>query len=306
MKFRYKKLIVTITMCTMCIGMVTISLITPQNKEENKKENIANISKENISKENITHSSEDEQNLMEEAGIDDNEVELEISNQEEWNKIAETYLNSRLSGDEERLKKIVTDVKEIDMSDFQKIRNLIDEYKNIECYTIGAEKEGNYIVYIYYEILFKGATETAPGLDRVYVVTTDDGTLKLDFGLLSQEARDLITQSESSEEVQRMIDTVDYKLEAAISKDEELRKIVAFMNSVSDVAADNKRKESNSSISQEANLSNDKSEDKNDVQETTNSSGNTAEKEETINSLESTSAVQETEEPLENTEAVRE
>ena len=54
MKFKYKKIIILITMCTMCIGVVTISLTTPKEKQtrqtvENNRENNTKVQKENTS-----------------------------------------------------------------------------------------------------------------------------------------------------------------------------------------------------------------------------------------------------------------
>lgn len=272
MKFKYKKMIIVITMCTMCIGMVTISLISPGNssgKESTKQEKTDT---------NKLAQFNEEANLINEAGVEEKKGELEVSSEKELNILIESYLNCRLTGDEEKLREIVTDINNIDMDELHKLRTLIKEYKDVECYIVETAKKGNYIVYIYYEILFNNVDTPAPGLDRVYVITNSDGNLKLDFGLIPQEVRSLMEESEKSEKVQKMINTVNYKLEEAISKDEKLRSIYASLNGGSDEvdndAAGNKQEQGSASTEPEQ---------------------TTASKQPV-----------ETDEPLENTEAVRE
>ncbi|MCI8408452.1 MAG: hypothetical protein HFJ09_04170 [Lachnospiraceae bacterium] len=275
MKFKYKKMIIVITMCTMCIGMVTISLVSPGSSgKENTKQ-------EKTDKDNLAQFNE-EANLIDEAGVEEKKGELEVSSEKELNNLIESYLNCRLTGDEEKLSEIVTDINNIDMDELHKLRTLIKEYKDVECYIVETEKKGNYIVYIYYEILFNNVDTPAPGLDRVYVITNSDGSLKLDFGLIPQEVRSLMEESEKSEKVQKIINTVNYKLEEAISKDEKLRSIYANLNGGSDEVENNaagKNQEQGSATTQ-------------------------PEKTTEVNT--SSKQPVETDEPLENTEAVRE
>lgn len=276
MKFKYKKIIIAITMCTMCIGMVTISLISPgsSNKKESTKQEQTNKGKHEDTNEGA--------NLIKEAGVEEKEGELEVSNEKDLNKLIESYLNCRLTGDEKKLGEYVTDVSEINMNELNRLRTLISEYKDIECYIVETEEKGNYIVYIYYETLFSDVETSAPGLERVYVITDSDGSLKLDFGLIPQKVKSLMEKSEKSEKVQKMIDTVNKKLEEAISKDEKLRNIYASLNGGSD-KVDNATDEKNE---QQGN--------------------STPEPEQTTDTTTTSKQPAETEEPLEDTEAVRE
>lgn len=277
MKFKYKKMIIAITMCTMCIGMVTISLISPSSS--NGKES----TKQEKTDENKLAQMNGDANLIDEAGVEEKKGELEISSETELNNLIESYLNCRLTGDEEKLKEMITDINDIDLDELKKLRMLISEYKNIECYTVETEEKGNYIVYIYYEILFSGAETPAPGFDRVYVITDSDGKLKLDFGLIPQAVRELMERSEKSEKIQKMIDTVNYKLEEAISKDETLRSIYANLNGGSDKV--------------DTDAADEQSQGQDSV---------TTEPEQTNEAIVTSEQPVETEEPLENTEAVRE
>lgn len=276
MKFKYKKMIIAITMCTMCIGMVTISLISPgSGRKENTKQEKTN--------DNKLAQTNNDVNLINEAGVEEKEGELEASNEEALNSLIKSYLNCRVTGDEEKLREIVTDINDVDMDELTKLRLLISEYKDVECYIVETKNPGNYIVYIYYEILFSGADTPAPGLDRVYVITNSDGSLKLDFGLIPQEVRSLMEESEKSEKVQKMIDTVNYKLEEAISKDEKLRSIYANLNGGSDEVDNNPSDEKNQGEGRV-----------------------TTEPQQTTGATSTSEQPMETDEPLENTEAVRE
>lgn len=226
MKFKYKKIILVITMCTMCIGMVTISLTAPSGGKNGKN---GNGTKD---RDNTFAVMSEDATLMDEAGLSD-KSELKNNDIEEVDALVTTYLKGMLTCDLITLGDIVTDVESIDIVDMQGKQKLIEQYENIECYTLDGLQEGEYLVYYYNEVKFSGIDTAAPGLNRLYIVT-EDGTLKIATGHLRQEVQDFIEEADQSDEVQQIINTVNYKLEQAINEDDGLRQLYANLNGGSD------------------------------------------------------------------------
>lgn len=227
MKFKYKKIILIITMCTMCIGMVTISLTTPSDGKNMKNRGGGEDGNNTFAVMN------DDATLMDEAGLSDEKSELKNNDLEEVDTLVTTYLKGMLTCDLVTLGDIVTDVESIDVVDMQEKQKLIEQYENIECYTLEGLQDGEYLVYYYNEVKFSGIDTAAPGLNRLYIVTEDDN-LKIVTGHLRQEVQDFIDEADQSDEVQQIINTVNYKLEQAINEDDGLRQLYASLNGGSD------------------------------------------------------------------------
>lgn len=228
MKFKYKKIIFAITMCTMCIGFVTISLTTPgvgKSKIYTKDKNIGENSFAEIS---------EDASLMEDAGLKEKESALKSNNKQEITDLIITYLNSTLTCDLETLENIVTDVEKMDVEELLAKQRLIEEYQNVECYIMDGLEADDCLVYVYSEFKFTGIDTAAPGLTRLYVEKDENGAFKVQVGLMQQEVKELIDEADQSQEVQKIIDTVNRKLEEAISKDENLRTFYANLNGGSD------------------------------------------------------------------------
>lgn len=213
-------------MCTMCIGMVTISLSTPKGKGNQKKNNLENIK-------NPFVELSDDATLKEEAGVEENS-DLQSNTEKEIDQLIATYLNCMLTCDLQTLAKVVTDVENVDVEKMQAKQKLIEEYQNIECYTVDGMKKGEYLVYVYSESKFTGIDTAAPGLERYYVVTDTAGNLKIEFGLIKQEVQDFINETDESDDVQKIINRVNTKLEEAIANDSKLKEFYANLNGGSD------------------------------------------------------------------------
>lgn len=244
MKFKYKKIIIIITMCTMCIGLVTISLSTPkenqvkQTTENNGKHNGGVESeKSNTKKSQGTENSDKDIKVTEEtkeSNVSKGKSGLKVNADEKIDKLIKSYLNATLACDKDTLENIVTKVENVDMEELEAKKKLIEEYQNVECYSMEGIKEGDYLVYVYSELKFVGVATAAPGLMRLYVITEEDGTVKIELGLQSQKIRDLIAKADESEDVKEIINTVNYKLEEAINNDSTLRDFYSKINGGSD------------------------------------------------------------------------
>lgn len=227
MKFKYKKIILLITLCTMFIGMVTISLTTP------KEVGVVKTKGPGLVDENFVELGE-ESDLLMEAGIEEKNSDLTSNASDEIKGLVANYFKCMLTCDLEEMSKIVTQVENIDVEEMQAKRNLIEQYQNLECYIMDGRSKGEYLVYVYSELKFTGIDTAAPGLTRLYIVTQPDGSLQIELGLIKQEVQDYIAEADESEHVKKIIDTVNYKLEQAINKDEKFREFYTNLNGGSD------------------------------------------------------------------------
>ena len=228
MKFKYKKIILIITMCTMCIGMVTISLTSPTDRPNaHADESLKDIDN------SFAKMSEDAA-LLDEAGLDEEKTEIKSNDVEEVDLLVSTYYYSMLTCDLQTMAKVVTDVENMDVEKMQGMQRLVESYENIECYTLKGRRDGEYLVYVYCEVKFTGIETAAPGLNRLYIITDDEGNMKIDVSAIKPEVQDLIDEADQSAEVKKLIDTVNKKLEEAINKDENLREFYTNLNGGSD------------------------------------------------------------------------
>lgn len=225
MKFKYKKIIIMITMCTMCIGVVTISLSTP--KESTKKVSTENLetSDKNQPTAQVTQSAKNSK---------DSKSKLTRNGNKKINTLVNAYLDATLKCDMEELEKLVTQISNIKEAELKVKQSMMEEYQNVECYTIDGVNKGEYLVYVYWEIKFKDVDTAPPGLMRYYVVTDSSGALKIENGLVQQEVQDYIKKMDDSAEVKEMAEKVNYNFEEAISKDENLRELYSKLNGGSD------------------------------------------------------------------------
>lgn len=250
MKFKYKKIIILITMCTMCIGLVTISLSVPggqqkkqivsdseisvkNEKEEDLKQNSNNNSKTVEDKKETSDNIKENKSTKEPASAEE-ENGLKANENEKINELIKNYLDASLTCDKDALGKVVIDVENVDMSELEAKKKLVEEYQNVECYTLDGEEAGEYLVYVYSELKFADVDTAAPGLMRLYVKTDEDGEVKIQIGSQTQEIKEWIAKADESEEVKKIINTVNYKLEEAISKDSALRDFYSKLNGGSD------------------------------------------------------------------------
>lgn len=224
MKFKYKKIVLTITMGTMCIGLVTISLTTPK-VSSSEKESVEVTTQGAVDTPLATQGG-----LVDSTGVPLSSGILKCNAYPKVNQLAKKYLNATISGNIAELKECVYDTEGIKEAELKAKQNLIEAYNNIECYTIDGEKEGSYLVYVYHEVKFANVAVAAPGLTRFYVTTKEDGNLAINLNVVDTEEQNFISECDESAEVLQLIQTVNFKLKEAISSDTELKQFYEKMN----------------------------------------------------------------------------
>lgn len=214
MKFKYKKIILGITMGTMAIGLVTLSV---SNKNSSSTTNVEKV---------IEATGSADVSLTATIPIATPDVLTAGLKQDaypEVNELVKKYFAASVKGDVDALAQIVSESDKIDKSVLEKKYEYIEDMKNISCYTIDGAEEGSYIAYVYYEVKFVDIDTLAPGMIRLYVCTAEDGSLSIFISAVDDEIQNYIDQSANNPQVVELIRTVNTKLEEALSSDKKLK-----------------------------------------------------------------------------------
>lgn len=234
MKFKYKKIILLVTMSSMGIGLITFSLSNSQGKESNNKKQAINTSSE---QQNNTNETNDGLIKIAEGLVDDGT--LQENAYPMINELIEKYLAARVACDMDTIKELVSSTNTISLEILQKESENIESYNNISCYTIKAPDKKSFVVYVYEELKIVDIDTLAPGMTRLYVNINSEGKPIIYFGQVDDETSDFIDATGNDVKVIQLIDSVNKKLEEATTSDENLKSFInGLENSSKDTSKD--------------------------------------------------------------------
>ncbi len=234
MKFKYKKLIMIVCTFIMGIGMIVFSTESNSNRPVSGKEKgTGNFSEYILRTVNLVSSDAlkaadgltatptqlPERDKISEA-VAANVLEKDAY--QDINKLITEYYNAKISKKADNFKLLVNDVNLLDMEDIERQNKYIEAYENVSCYTRKGMEEGSFIVYAYHERKISGIDTLAPGMDRFYVKTNDNGKPYIYFGEVDKDNELYLKASDESEEVLELIYNVNQKYDKAASDDETL------------------------------------------------------------------------------------
>lgn len=210
MRLRYKKLIVIFTLAIMLIGMGTFSMIAP-----NVNFSFGKGGNGSISSSGGTLSS-----------ISDKEIESDIT------MLVKNYFDAKQRVDMTELAECVSDVSHVEEKRLVTEAEYIEAYKNIEC-TIVDEglREGTYRVYVYYEAKIYDIDTLVPSLTALYVTSDKNDKFTIYLSTIKSEDQKAIEALDSSADVQKMIDSVQKRLEDIVSKNADVRDFYQMLES---------------------------------------------------------------------------
>ena len=218
MRFRYKKIAVTVSLIVMGIGMITWTtrLATMDESTKVEKDSEENEEKPGEEGDSETKLPDIDGTTSSAVGGKENEegaVEtitkengLEKNAYPEINELITAYLNAKLAGDEKKLADLVDDVSYLDMNDVKRRTERIEEYQTIDCYTL-AVKEIDTLV---------------SGLDGFYIRTNDAGKMMITMGEVSEEVEAQLTADREREDVAKLIQDVNRKFAEEVKNDGQL------------------------------------------------------------------------------------
>lgn len=212
MRFKYKKLIVGLTLGVMCIGFMTFSMMEPPGFPAKNK------TKQETSKGDKTQETSAGAGMAE-VPIEGNEIQKSIE------ELVVNYMDAMQDVDMNALGKYVTNISNIDEKRLLTYAEYIEDTQNISCTIMAGAKEGTYRVYVYYEYKLFDIETPSPGLKAFYIITEDDGTLRIYGDAMDSETQEYINQLDNSDTVKELSGSVQQKYNEALQKDEDLKNL---------------------------------------------------------------------------------
>lgn len=258
MKLKYKKIILLTIMSTMGIGLLTISLGHDKTDAKESLSLEATANTDAIESTAVENDGETNTKLAAAMMVDPTTIPtptevptptplpvyaIEKEGYPEIEQLIKDYYTAKNNRDVKALKALLSDSDKADsQEELQKKTEYIDDYRNIKIYTKKGFKEGTYIVYAYHEIKFTSINTPAPGLAKFYIVTGEDGKLKIFSGVMDAETQSYYDQRNSDEDVIKLIDMTDKKSDKAIKSDEDL---LNFWKNIDEMAGNTSKDKTN-------------------------------------------------------------
>ena len=104
------------------------------------------------------------------------------------------------------------------------VKASVKRYENISCYYIEGPETDSYVVFPYFELLYRGAEVRMPQLTWVYVTKTEDGSYVM-HEEVGEAVAAYITRIGEREDVVALRTQVAEAQAAAIASDEKLKNI---------------------------------------------------------------------------------
>lgn len=224
MKFKYKKMVVMITMGTMLIGFVIFSTVSPGKKADSKdgKENKQEV-------EAVTDTAQDI--LKDKLIISDGTIQKDLNT--DVSEVVKNYLLASVNCDMDALEETVNNISMVDEDELKLKYELVESVHNIESYMVPGPEENGFLVYVYRDLKLKDIETMAPALSRVYVAAGDNGEYRVFFGA-DTGLEEFITKIDQSAEVTALVDKVNIKMEEALTKDADLKKFIEKISTKDD------------------------------------------------------------------------
>lgn len=231
MKLKYKKLVLCISVGTICIGGIAYT-IWNNNKGSKDKDNKTKVE---ISVTDDSFSSKGYETAQ-------GEIVIEKNAYPEVNELVEQYFDARTKADMDKLGTLVSNIENIQKKDLIELQNYIEEYQNIDCFTAKGVENGSYIVLVRHDLKLKGIDTLAPGLTGLTVKTDENGNLVIYNGLDSEEMATYKQSVYNCQGVQELISDTETRYKAALESDEDLKNMYA---DIQKEAAEKQQREEN-------------------------------------------------------------
>ncbi|MCM1104589.1 MAG: SH3 domain-containing protein [Clostridium sp.] len=150
------------------------------------------------------------------------EYPLEKDAYEHVNTFFQRYYEASTYGDVETYASMRSYTDATERVRMQKKANYIDYYQNLSCYTKPGPIENSYLVYVYYEVKFRGISTPAPGLKTFYLCTNDAGELYVFSGEVDQNVDDYMRTVSLQEDVKDLFNRVKVTYNNAVASDKDL------------------------------------------------------------------------------------
>jgi hypothetical protein len=116
---------------------------------------------------------------------------------------------------------------------FDRKKEIVEKYDNIEEIIKPGQTEGTYIVFTTYDIKLKNVETLVPGMSVLIISKDESGKLLINNTPNDDSLTEYINQIASEDELKAIIEGVNEKLAAAMKEDSSLKQLVEYLNKLS-------------------------------------------------------------------------
>ncbi len=229
MKLRYKKTMLVILLSTMGIGIITLSIVP----KHNVKESMNYAEDNNNSGDSMSVSPAEVSPTPQSVSVTPTIAptptplpvySLEVDAYPDITKLIKSYYKAKLSCNRKGMKKLLSDPSNVATeAQLKEDVQYIEKYDNIQCYVKKGFTQGTYIVFVYNEVKFLNIDTSAPAVYQFYVITDDDGGLKIYSDEFDDVTYEYYQARTEDDDVMKLREETNEKAEQAKEKDEKLK-----------------------------------------------------------------------------------
>lgn len=209
LKLKYKKLVLAISVGTICLGGIAYTIVNHNSGIQKNKAG------QNVS---VTDDSFPSGTFSTEKG----DMVLEKNAYPEINELVKQYFAARVSCDMNKLGTLVSDVENINAEELKTLGTYVEEYQNIDTYTVAGKEKDSYVVFAYTDIKLKDIKTPAPGLTGLYVNKDKNGNLVIFNGMMTDDQNAYKESVYGCNSVKELITSVQDKYKKALESDKDL------------------------------------------------------------------------------------
>ncbi len=160
---------------------------------------------------------------------------LEENAHPDVNELVTKYYTALGNKDIETIRTLVDELNESDEAQITRAQ-FIENYTDVNVYTVSGAEEGSYIVFAEYNYKLRNIDTPAPGLSQLYVKTDADGKLFIYTQELTADEQKMIDEAIQDESVQNLKNEVNQKVAEAKASDEMLAQVLDQLGSETNYA----------------------------------------------------------------------
>lgn len=221
LKLKYKKMIFAISLGTMAIGLSILSINTKADMEASIPTVATNSPGADAS---ANPDSGNPTKTTDPNGSGDVTTAKLLKNAYPGvNQVVEKYLEACVKADMTTLQTVVSEIEKITKDELERRYEYIEAITNIDCYTLPGMEEDSYIVYVYHDSKIVDIETKAPGLIALYVTKASDDSYVVMLDPLEDTVRQEMSTALKREDIQDLIQTVNFQMMQAMELDENLK-----------------------------------------------------------------------------------
>lgn len=153
---------------------------------------------------------------------DDSTVKLQTNAVLPVNQLIERYYEAKKSCDATALMSLIYPSMLIDEDDLKVEADLVEDYRNVICYTLPGLSEDSYVVWVEFEYKFQGIDKEAPALNRMYVVKSTETDEYQIYASPDEKMLEHMEKLSKNEDVKELSEKIEKRLNRALEADESL------------------------------------------------------------------------------------